>query len=812
LEPIPFVPSSPNPYTFDAVYTLGTAVGSIPTGLTLTGSIASISDLNILDDVSDKSVLLVDYQFLQQEVDPSHDLNTLSADLVNTFSQDLHCQLRSLTTICAKYASVTYLRILPSTTSCSPSSSLAQSLATGALRSFQSEHNNLRVSAISISNNCSHNEFSSILEKLLSSPFLPSDLYADDCGQLLARNTRSHRLGLQSKQDSFTQSQWKTVFVFGGASALSLECLQAVIDNTTELYLFGRRAYDQIFDSIPELRDCADLNKYILEHEPSYSSSIKDLRSRTRYLSAQIELAETIESLAKLCKKVHYYSCDITDSSAMASVMSTLSNEYNVLPTSIVFAAGLLRDSLLSNMSEEDFSDVISVKCTGLLNVFNYVPLETCQSLYVFGSVSGTFGNKGQTNYSAANEGIYRIAKLFSQNHPDLKTILFSWGPWSEVGMALPEVNAQFQRRGISPLTNQQGVDCFQYASQLQTPGFYAPVCGFAPWNDLEATFNTGLSPDLGSIYLQRDNLTTEGSAIREFATTQLSEGFPRNYQFDLKLIPLFLDHILSAQFVVPFAFILECYLDIALELSDSPHLAISNLRCLKGLQVPTENTNLEFTLIISDPDHEGQRSASVHLTDSTLPSYSGQLGPLKSFSVPSPRTSAETNLVDSHLPSANELYRDYLFHGRCFQVIQALRSATSSSIKATVCLSGVPNDLAVLSGKYWICPPPLYDAVAQLALIWRRLFDNQTALPSSLNGLIVHDYTKLTGLLDVNLINIESSDLDMTFDALIYGPDNELLLSVTGMTCTCSESLNRLNKEWLETVALPDLAESSIL
>ena len=68
--------------------------------------------------------------------------------------------------------------------------------------------------------------------------------------------------------------------------------------------------------------------------------------------------------------------------------------------------------------------------------------------------------------------------------------------------MALPEVNAQFQRRGISLFTNQQGVDCFKYASQLQTPGFYAPVCGFAPWNDLEATFNTGLSPDLCSIYL----------------------------------------------------------------------------------------------------------------------------------------------------------------------------------------------------------------------------------------------------------------------------------------------------------------------
>ena len=118
---------------------------------------------------------------------------------------------------------------------------------------------------------------------------------------------------------------------------------------------------------------------------------------------------------------------------------------------------------------------------------------------------------------------------------------------------------------------------------------------------------------------------------------------------------------------------------------------------------------------------------------------------PFKAFSVPSRVLLLRRTLLTHTFPLLMSCIEIICFTAAVSKYTG--RSATSSSIKVTVCLSGVSNDLAVLSGKYWICPP-LYDAVAQLVLIWRRLFDVQTALPSSLNGLIVHDYTKFTGLL----------------------------------------------------------------
>ena len=168
------------------------------------------------------------------------------------------------------------------------------------------------------------------------------------------------------------------------------------IDSTTDVYLFGRRPYDRIFDDFPILRETKDLNEYVLQYEPEHGLNIKDLRARTSYLSSQIELSKSIESIELLCRSVHYYSCDITDAPSLSLALSSVQPHFNNSPTAIIFAAGLLRDGLIANMNQVDFSDVVSVKCLGLLNVIKSCPLDNLKSLYVFGSVSGTYGNKGK--------------------------------------------------------------------------------------------------------------------------------------------------------------------------------------------------------------------------------------------------------------------------------------------------------------------------------------------------------------------------------------------------------------------------------
>ena len=86
---------------------------------------------------------------------------------------------------------------------------------------------------------------------------------------------------------------------------------------------------------------------------------------------------------------------------------------------------------------------------------------------------------------------------------------------------------------------------------------------------------------------------------------------------------------------------------------------------------------------------------------------------------------------------------------------------------------------------------------MAQLALVWRRLYDNQSALPSLVGELIIYEPSRLSGMIDVSLCNIESTEYDMTFDVLLSDCNGIALVKATGMKCTCSSALNRLNLEW---------------
>ncbi|MFN6338859.1 MAG: KR domain-containing protein [Cyanobacteriota bacterium] len=740
---------------------------------------------------------------------PSSGPFRLDSDSITRSAQATYQYVRSISDVCQRCRSLTLIRVLPAAHPSTAESNLLDALCTGSLRSLQSEHLNLVVSSLTLLDSSTGISLDTPLEAILASEVKPSDLYLSGEGLLLSRCTQSIRLGIENIQPSPEDSQWKCVYVFGGASALSLECLRAVLSPDSEVHLFGRRSYDRIYDAIPSLRHCTDLKLHVLENEPEHCSDLKLLRRRIAYLGSQMELAGAIETLQPLCAGVHYHACDITDSQALASCLDYLGHA-SVMPTAILFAAGLLRDGLIVNKSEQDFVDVVSTKCLGLANVLRLTPLDQCQSLYVFGSVSGTYGNKGQTDYSAANEALYRLANLFSESHPELKTVVFNWGPWAEVGMALPEVNAQFARRGISPLTNQQGLTCFLYVANLPGGGFHSPVCGFAPWNDLECTFNTGLSPDLGSIYQLRSRLPHSGSALRLFRSVSTSAERSHFFELNLPDRPLFRDHVLGDQFVLPFAFFVEVFLDACIDLHQGAQLVVHDIRCLRGVQVPLSTQSLVISLSFDYPDGDGSREATIYVGDSRFPSYSGKFVVAAIPPVPTNATLGDTPMPGASSLSPSDCYRDYLFHGSVYQVIERLLSVTHHSIKADVMLSGVPNDLGLLSGHFWICPPPLYDCVAQLALVWRRLFDDKTALPSSVSSLVILDSSKLTGMLEIRLFNIEATDLDMTFDVCIYGPGDELLVYAVSMVCSCSSALKRLNTEWLASVRRSMLSQGS--
>ncbi|WP_188205703.1 3-oxoacyl-ACP reductase FabG [Alkalibacillus aidingensis] len=81
--------------------------------------------------------------------------------------------------------------------------------------------------------------------------------------------------------------------------------------------------------------------------------------------------------------------------------------------------AGITRDAMLSKMTEEQFKQVIEVNLTGVFHctqaVLPHLINQGKGKVINTSSVSGTYGNVGQTNYAAAKAGIIGMTKTWAK-------------------------------------------------------------------------------------------------------------------------------------------------------------------------------------------------------------------------------------------------------------------------------------------------------------------------------------------------------------------------------------------------------------
>jgi 3-oxoacyl-[acyl-carrier protein] reductase len=136
------------------------------------------------------------------------------------------------------------------------------------------------------------------------------------------------------------------------------------------------------------------------------------------YGSNEVAAKETEELIAEAGRRFYSSKCDVGDYPSVRAMFETIEQEFG--PVSVVVNnAGINADAALPMMKAEDWTRVIN---TNLDSVFN-----VCRSA-VFGlirqskgviinisSVSGVWGNAGQTNYSAAKAGIIGFSKALSK-------------------------------------------------------------------------------------------------------------------------------------------------------------------------------------------------------------------------------------------------------------------------------------------------------------------------------------------------------------------------------------------------------------
>ena len=86
----------------------------------------------------------------------------------------------------------------------------------------------------------------------------------------------------------------------------------------------------------------------------------------------------------------------------------------------LVTCAGILRDRMIFNMSEEEWDAVLAVHLKGTFNCVRHACTHMRESragrIITFSSGSGLFGNPGQANYGAAKAGISGLTKVAARD------------------------------------------------------------------------------------------------------------------------------------------------------------------------------------------------------------------------------------------------------------------------------------------------------------------------------------------------------------------------------------------------------------
>ncbi|WP_181350192.1 3-oxoacyl-ACP reductase FabG [Thalassobacillus sp. CUG 92003] len=117
-------------------------------------------------------------------------------------------------------------------------------------------------------------------------------------------------------------------------------------------------------------------------------------------------------------RNVSFIQVNVADCSSVDQLMATVEEQYGCIDI-LINNAGITRDAMLSKMTPDQFQQVIDVNLTGVFHCTQAaLPLMSAQGhgkVIVTSSVSGAYGNPGQTNYAAAKAGVLGMMKTWAK-------------------------------------------------------------------------------------------------------------------------------------------------------------------------------------------------------------------------------------------------------------------------------------------------------------------------------------------------------------------------------------------------------------
>ena len=161
-----------------------------------------------------------------------------------------------------------------------------------------------------------------------------------------------------------------------------------------------------------------------------------------------------IESMQAAGAQITVVQADLAEQAAVRDLVAI---SQSVAPLrGIIHAAGILDDGLLLQQTPDRFAAVMAPKVAGSWHLHTLTRSLPLDFFVCFSSVSALLGNRGQSNYAAANA--FMDALAHQRHQAGQPALSINWGGWAEVGLAATLVQ-QTAAAGLGAIAPAQGVD-----------------------------------------------------------------------------------------------------------------------------------------------------------------------------------------------------------------------------------------------------------------------------------------------------------------------------------------------------------------
>ena len=617
-------------------------------------------------------------------------------------------------------------------------------------------------------------------------------------GQRTTFRTQPDPFSSRATVAKFTPTPDWVVLITGGARGITAEITSDLASFGLTMILVGRAPLEN--EATAHIEDVTDLRQFLLAQARCQGKlpTPVEIERHIQLILREREIRANLARFRQAGAKVEYIVADVKDEQAFAAVIEGIYSRYGRLDAAI-HGAGIIEDKLIVDKELASFERVFDTKVDSALILSRYLRPESLKWLVFFSSVAGRYGNRGQSDYASANEILNRLAWQLDQRWLNTRVVAINWGPWDTKGMASEEVKRQFRERGVIPISLVGGRRFFLEELSYGDKGTAEVIAGEAPWETHEA--------EAGKLALLPANRPFP--FISTVPQLQPDSKVTLEHIFSLEADPYLEDHCLDGKAVLPATGALEWIAEfIQAAWPDWQVCEILDLMVLRGVSMAVEGSRKVLFVARSSSHADAttlQVTAEILDPETRMPLY-------RALVILRPEIEAPPSLHPVKLKSGRSLdpqfaYLEYLFHGKRFQLMSEIVAVDEQGIDAWVKPSQpsawVRQDSSTAVPP-WLFDPGFMDTIPQMALVWSRLYQDSSALPSKLGRIIRYGSSPLTGRLRVAFRVVRSDAQMIVYEASVFDEQGQVRFYLENLESTCSAALNRLNVQWRESLENP--------